>query len=161
MKNIIAIITILLPMLAFSSETCSTTQGKEEAESTLEIKTDVPSHLKGATIIIRTADGKESSVPAEKFKVVARKQQFIVTKTKQTLKTSCSTDPDKNRVSVMIGNGTKEGLDVSRTDNTETVESKVGAVVGAQYQRLVTKKISVSLIGQSNKTALVGVGLDF
>jgi hypothetical protein len=58
MKNIIVIFTLLFPMLAFTSETCNTTSDAETVQEQVEIKTDVPAHLKGATIIFRTADGK-------------------------------------------------------------------------------------------------------
>jgi hypothetical protein len=166
MKTFIAILIMVSPMLVFASETCSTSSGAETVEETKEITTDVPAHLKGATIIVRTADGKETSVPAEKFKVVPRKQQFLVTKTKQTDKTMCSTDPAKNRVSLLAGNGPKEGLDRSKTATTVTVESRTGAVGGLQYQRLTDLKVlgmplSVGGQLQTNESALVNVGLDF
>jgi len=128
-------------------------------KETREIKTDVPNHLKGATITVRLADGKESTVPAEKFKVVPRLQQFIVTKTNQLSKKYCT--PGKNRVSVMAGRGPREGLKRTVTASKVVVESDVGGMVGAQYQRLINKDISLGIQGQSNETVLINIGLDF
>lgn len=158
MKKIIIATMMIFPMFV-QAENCSTTSGEEKVEETKEITTDVPNYLKGATIIVRTADGRESSVPAELFKVVPRKQQFIVTKTKQTDKTMCR--PDKNRVSVMAGNGPKEGLDRSKSGTTVTVESRVGAVGGLQYQRMITEKVSLGVQGQTNESVMFNIGLDF
>lgn len=148
-------------MFALAGENCSTTSEAATVEEQLEIKTDVPKHLVGATICVKQADGRESCVPAEKFKVVARKQQFIVTKTKQLDKTMCSAELNKNRVSLLAGNGPKEGLDKTVTPTQVTIESRTGAVGGVQYQRLITDKISVGAQVQSNQSALVNVGLDF
>lgn len=161
MNKILSLIVLCLPMLSLASENCSTTVSDETVESQLEIKTDVPKHLKGATIIVRTADGRESVVPAEKFKVVPRKQQFIVNKTAVLHKTMCSAEVRKNRIGVAIGKGTKEGLDRSSTPNSETVSTKVGAVGSAQYQRLITERISLNVQGLTNETGLIGIGWDF
>lgn len=167
MKKLLVICVLCSPMFAYAAENCSTTTGSETVEEQLEIKTDVPKHLVGATVCVRQADGKESCVPAEKFKVVPRKQQFIVSKTKQLDKMSCSTEvlvaaeAKKNRVSLMAGNGPKEGLDRSSDGSTVTVESKVGAVGGAQYQRLLNERVSVGTQVQTNKSVLFNVGVDF
>ena len=169
MKKLIAICVLCSPMFAYAAETCSTSSGAETVEEQMEIKTDVPKHLKGATICVVQADNKMSCVPAEKFKVVPRKQQFIVSKTKQLDKTSCVSEVEvlkeaeakKNRVSLMAGNGPKEGLDRSSDGTTVTVESKVGAIGGAQYQRLLNDRLSVGAQLQTNKSVLVNVGLDF
>jgi hypothetical protein len=161
MKNLFIILVLCFPMFTLAAENCSTTSEAATVEEQLEIKTDVPKHLVGATICVKQADGKESCVPAEKFKVVARKQQFIVTKTKQLDKTMCSAELNKNRVSLLAGNGPKEGLDKTVTPTQVTIESRTGAVGGLQYQRLITDKISVGAQLQTNESALINVGLDF
>ena len=167
MKTFIAILVLLSPMFALAAETCSTSSGAETVEEQLEIKTDVPKHLQGATICVVQADHKMSCVPAEKFKVVPRKQQFIVSKTKQVDKTSCTTaaeEAKRNRISLLAGRGTQEGVDRSSDGNKVTVESKVGAVGGAQYQRLLPvldDRLSIGAQLQTNKTILLNVGLDF
>lgn len=161
MKKYLVLLSLCVPFTLFSSQNCSTQSGEETVEEQLEITTDVPAHLKGATIIVRTADGRESSVPAEKFKVVPRKQQFIVSKTKQVDTTTCSNEANKNRISLLGGNGPKEGLTRSSDGKTVTVKSKTGAVGGAQYQRLLTERLSVGGQVQTNKSVLLNIGIDF
>jgi hypothetical protein len=167
MKNFIAAFIVLMsPVLVLAAENCSTSVGSEQVEEQLEIKTDVPKHLIGATICVKLADGKESCVPAEKFKVVARKQQFIVTKTSQKEITTCSAEQEKNRISLLAGKGAQEGLDVTRNASQVTVESRVGAIGGLQYQRkldvkLLNMPVSVGGQLQTNESALLNVGLDF
>lgn len=160
MKYLITIL-LLTSFPVFAEENCSTTLSSEEVKDRLEIKTDVPSHLKGATIIVRRADGKETSVPAELFKVVPRKQQFITTKTSTQETTICRNELNRNRISVLGGRGPKEGLDRDNSGNKVSVESRVGAVAGIQYQRLLTEKVSIGAQVQSNNSGLLNIGLDF
>jgi hypothetical protein len=159
-KLIVTTIILCSPMFAYA-EKCATSTDAEQIEETREIKTDVPKHLEGATITIRLADGRESTVPAEKFKVVPRLQQFLITKTKQQTTTMCSAD--KNRLSVLAGKGPKNGLDVdkSQAPNKVSVENEYGGVGGLQYQRLVTDRVSVGAQVQTNESVLLGIGIEF
>ena len=160
---------ILMCKTAFGYDFCDTTASEETVEQKLEIKTDVPNYLKGAVIIVRQADGKESSVSAERFKVVPRKQQYIVQKTKQIEKEHCQTnvvryekvEKQKNRISLMAGRGPQEGLDRTNNGTTVDVSSRVGAIGGAQYQRLLTDKVSAGVQAQTNQSLLVNIGLDY
>ena len=160
MNNLLFLLSVLLGMMvgfaAFGEHVTS------KMVSTDTTTTDVPSHLKGATIIVRLADGRESSVPAEKFKVVPRKQQFIVTRTEKQKLISCvNNTPNKNRASLVGGYGSRNGLTVSSNGSVVEVENKVGLVGGLQYQRLITDKLSIGVQGQTNKTGSVLIGLDF
>lgn len=161
--NKLLLLALFVPSLCFASDpVCSEQVGKEEVDEQTEITTAVPSHLKGATIIVRLADGKETTVPAERFKVVPRVQEFVVTKTSVTKVTSCTTnDPRKNRVSLLGGHGAKAGLDTSTTGSTVEVESRTGVVGGAQYQRMLGERLSIGGQLQTNKTGSVLLGLDF
>lgn len=168
MKTFIAICVLCSPMFAYAAETCSTSISAETVEEQMEIKTDVPKFLEDKEICIRdTKTGVAGCVSTAKFKVVPRKQQFIVSKTTQYEITSCSTEvissaeAKRNRVSLMAGNGPKEGLDRSNDGSTVTVESKVGTIGGAQYQRLLNDRLSVGAQIQTNESVLVNVGLDF
>ena len=156
MKKLI-IAALFLSGTVYAGETCSETA--EQAIEQKEIKTDVPKFLEGATITVQLKDGRESRVPAERFKVVPRKQQFLVTKTKSTMLCKAS---EKNRVSVLGGYGTKASL--SKTVNSPsdtTVKTNEGAVGGLQYQRKVSNRLSIGAQGQSNKTVSIIVGVDF
>jgi hypothetical protein len=149
------IIALLFPQFVLAAQTCS----EEQAVEKKEINTDVPTHLRGATIIIRQVDGKESSVPAEKFKVVPRKQQYLVTKSLMT----CSAS-EKNRASVLAGYGGTGALskDTSKLSSGQTtVHTKEGFVGGVQIQRKVSERLSIGVQGQSNKTGSILLGIDF
>jgi len=161
MKKFILMFTLCSPMLVFASEKCTTDSTREIVQEQLEIKTDVPSHLKGATIIVRLADGKESVVPAELFKVVPRKQQFLVSKTKVVSKLTCSPELNKNRLTILAGNGPENELGVSKTSSSVTVESQMGAIGGLQYQRMILDGLSLGVQAQTNDSVLLNIGLDF
>ena len=162
MKNLlIATILMIYPIAALAD--CETQLGNSEVTATKVITTDVPSHLKGATIIVRRADGKETSVPAELFKVVPRKRQEIVLERTQHAKTTCTVDAGqlKNRVSLLGGRGTQEGIDVDKSASSVSAQSKIGAVGGLMYQRSLSRRFSIGAQVQTNKTALGVIGLDF
>jgi hypothetical protein len=151
---------VLLSSYAFAMD-CSESASDEQVAETREIKTDVPKHLEGATIIIRLADGRETSVPAEKFKVVPRTQQFIITKTTQTVAKTCT--PSKNRMSLGAGAGPLGRLSTDRSTAPDrvTVENDVGVIATMQYQRMLGDTVSVGVQGQSNSSAIIMIGVDF
>lgn len=163
MKSIIAVILItLFPIHSFAGESCSSRSTEATAQDQLVISTDVPAHLKGAKIIVKLADGRVSEVPAELFKVVPRKQQFIVTKILQSTQTTCTESRNyKNRVSLLGGEGPNSKVDVQRNGNDVTMESKFGTVGGVQYQRSLTDRLNVGVQVQSNDSGLLSIGLDF
>lgn len=168
MKKLIVILMLLgLVSYAVADEACTTQTGQEESTDKQEITTDVPAWLKGATITVTLANGKSSTVSANLFKVVPRKQQFVVTHTERTNVVSCINNSNyKNRVSVLGGRGTKDGLDRNNTNtpNEVDVSSRNGFVAGLQYQRLLpilSDRFSIGVQVQTNKTASGLLGLDF
>jgi hypothetical protein len=157
----ILLLSLLLGVHAYA-EDCTTSTDVNEVVSTYDINTNTPNYLKGAKIIVRLANGKESSVPAEKFKVVPRKQQYITKTAAHLTKTSCTISTnEKNRVALLGGRGAQNGLDSSTDGTTVSVASKVGLVGGLQYQRLLGKRVSLGIQGQTNKTLSGMIGLDF
>ncbi len=169
MKHLMMIALLMFAVNANAGTQCSTSTSEEKVDEQMEIKTDVPKHLEGATITITLKDGRTSTVPAEKFKVVPRKQQYIVTKTSRSSKEMCSTNETQHhRVSVLGGHGAKPGLDSNRSSAPDevTVESRVGAVFGAQYQyksdlKVLDMPLSIGIQGQTNKTGSLLIGVDF
>jgi hypothetical protein len=164
MINMKYLLLLLLSTSLYAAPTCKTENSEENAVEQKVLTTDVPSHLNGATIIVRLANGKQTEVPAEQFKVVPRKQQYLVTRTLTTSNTTCSEEAvklNKNRISVLGGIGAQEGLSKSTNGSTVKVESNTGAVGGVQYQRLITEKISIGVQGQTNQTGSLSIGLDF
>lgn len=163
MKSLILVLLTVFASGAFA-ENCTESTTAAKVDEQLEIKTDVPRHLEGATIIVRLANGKESQVPAEKFKVVPRKQQFLVTKTSTSTVRSCTNlDHNRNRISLLGGKGPTGHLDrdTSSAPGKVSVEAERDVIGGAQYQRLLTDRLSVGVQGQTNKTGMVMIGLDF
>lgn len=162
MKKLLIVTLLLLTGVAAASENCSTSESQEEVLDARDINTKAPKWLEGATIIVKLKDGSESVVSAEKFKVVPRKQQFIITAVQKRTETMCK-NVDKNRVSLHAGKGPKGGLDRDNSMAPAFVEvkSQFGAVGGLQYQYKFDNDFSLSVQGQTNKTGLIGVGYDF
>jgi hypothetical protein len=159
---IVSVLFLALSTAAFAETNCSESAESSYVDAAYELTTDVPNYLKGAKITVRLADGRESTVPAERFKVVPRKQQFLakVIKTEKTV--SCITNtPRKNRVSVLGGHGAQEGLKSTASGSSTTVESNVGLVGGAQYQRMIGERWSLGVQGQTNKTGSLLLGIEF
>lgn len=169
MNKYLLLTTLLLTFNVNAKTECYISRTEDKVDEQLEINTDVPKHLRGATITITLKDGSSSVVPAEKFKVVPRLQQFIVTKTSKTNTQTCNIqDSKKHRVSVMGGKGAQEGLNVNNTSAPDVVsiESRVGAVMGAQYQyktdlEVLDMPVSIGVQGQSNQTGSLMLGIDF
>lgn len=157
------IIMFLVSVNVWASENCQVDTMESRATKKTVITTDVPKYLEGAVIIVRLADGRATTVPAEKFKVVPRQRQALVTEvTTSTLKV-CQ-DHNNHRVSLHAGKGPQGGLDRdnSQAPNVVKVESQFGAVGGVQYQyRFDNSHFSASGQLQTNETGLVGIGYDF
>jgi hypothetical protein len=166
-KKIFLFMMSLIAITAFASEpVCTTQTGAEQSTAELEIKTDVPAYLKGATITVTLADGRSSTVPAEKFKVVPRLQQFITTHTESKTTVSCSGGNDirRNRVTLLGGRGAQGGLNYSTSGTSASVESKAGLVGGAQYQYVLPilgDRLNIGVQLQTSKAALGAIGIDF
>ena len=158
------ILAFLFNSLAHADCTESTSANKVEEQQ--EIQTDVPNFLKGATITVRLANGKESTVPAEKFKVVPRLQQYLVTKvSKETVKSCSSTVTEykirKDRISLGIGDGPTGKLGLSGNSNYQEIDAQRGAVGAGQWQHMLNDRWSLGVQGQTNKTGLIFGGYDF
>lgn len=153
---------LLMSTSVMAKEVCSTSSSTDETVELKVVEVRVPSHLRGATITVTLANGRTSVVPAEKFKVVPRKQERVVTKVSTTTKKTCKDLTDsKNRISLLAGSGTKAGLTRRNLTGRTRVETETGAVGGLQYQRSLTDKISVGVQGQTNETGSLMIGLDF
>lgn len=167
-KVIIALALFLTLSVQAAEPTCTSEISEVATTGQLVIKTDVPKYLKGAKITVTLADGRQTTVPAEMFKVVPRKQQFVTTATKQTTTNSCelvTNVPRRNRISALGGYGRTGGLDVTMTSPTQVeVENRTGLVGGLQYQRslpLLDDRLSVGGQVQTNKAASLLLGIDF
>lgn len=156
----------MIPAISFAASECKTTT-TEEVQDKLDIDTKVPKDLEGAEITVKTKDGKVSKMKTSDFKVVPRKQQYIVKKVKETERIDCTKKVKvvrlqrKNRISLMVGQGPKTGLDLNSSSDKVDASSRVGMIGGVQYQRLLTERVSLGGIAQSNKSLLIELGYDF
>ena len=138
MLRILSIASVLLLALQLKAADCMVSTKDHDLNSKYVINTDVPNHLKGATITITLADGRTSSAPAEQFKVVPRKQQFI---TKDTLRVSTVTcSPEEKLNQVLVGarhdiNGVELETFSSPGIQTAKVKSTKGVVPEVNYVR--------------------------
>lgn len=152
---------IMFSSVGFAAEVCE--DSKIISQETTEIKTDVPEYMKGATITVKLKDGRESTVPAEKFKVVPRIQQFIVSKIDTQSKCHMS---EKNRLSLVAGKAPRNSLKTGKSSSATLVESEYGNTMGLQYQR----DLGLSIFGlplnvgaqiQDNDSGMGLIGVDF
>jgi hypothetical protein len=158
-------IGILLGLVAY--ETFADEVTIQTTTETRDINTDVPEFLKGAMITVRLRDGRESTVHAERFKVVPRKQQFIVTKIKETTSVvqtkvvEVKSEPLKNRLNMLAGEGPTGQLTKSVSNGVLTVSEERGPVGGVQYTHQLKEEVSIGGQALTNKTFLFTIGSDF
>ena len=123
-----------------------------------------------ATANAQCCEPKPQTCPKVRTKVVTKTVEkpvpVIVTQEKvvpvrvpvpvQVTRTLVKKVQKKNRLSVLGGSGPTK---LSVTPSEARLER--GAIIGAQYQRLVTESISLGVQVQSNETVLGSVGIDF
>lgn len=126
-------IILLITNMVFALD-CTDIKSQNEVQEEQVITTDVPKHLKDAVIIVRTADGRESQVSANNFKVVPRKQQRLVTKVKEHTERTCKAGEKKNLLFVG-GRRDHVDLDQSVVGKTGVVTSEKGPVLDINYMR--------------------------
>lgn len=138
---------------AAKADTCT-----KSIESTQVVTTtNVPPALVGAVVRVTMINGQTYDFDSNEYMVVRRKQERTV-KSKLLI---CRPEVKRNRVSLLAGQGAQAGLSTKKSGPNAEVESNVGLVVGGQYQRLVTDKVSVGVQIQSSETALGVIGLEF
>jgi len=170
MKHLlIALMMISAPALA--QESC---QVKSQ-----DVNTPVPKELKGATIIVRTKDGKERKMKAEEFKVVPRKQQFKVTEKQApcspaVIEREVTVEkivevPAKEKKNMVIGglsyDYTNLSNEISTSGNTNTVKlySNKGPVgdIGYMRRRLFDSNFAAGLSVNINVAPRCFIGYEF
>ena len=104
------------------------------------------------TKVVEKIVEKPIIVEQDRVQVVKQAVPVIITKTVTVYKRI----QKKNRISLLGGTGPTK---VSVTSSEVRLER--GAVVGAQYQRMVGESLSLGVQVQSNQTVLGSVGLDF
>lgn len=156
----------LIFMALAMSSTSFAADCKEEIYSSnedvvYEVNSKIPEHLRGATITVRLADGKESTVPAEKFMVVPRKQSTIAgTNWTVTKVRSCDTK-DRN---LIIGEVRKDhkNFDTETNGKEAKTYSNKEVIPGVNYfRRELLGPIGAGAGVDSNGTLKGLIGVEF
>ncbi len=146
------ILTLLIANIGYAS--CKEETSQETQEVVHKVDTQTPSHLKGAKITITLADGSSSTVPAEKFMVVPRKQLTVVGENKTVKqKLTCSGKEKKNIVM----------LDAERqiTDlNTSTEATATGVTARTRSERTLVPGVNYYRRQLFDTAVGAGVGVD-
>jgi hypothetical protein len=155
-------ILIILLNFVFASD-CTDVQTTNAQVQTSTITTDVPKHLEDATIIVRTKDGRESQVSANKFKVVQRKQQHFITEVKTHTERVCKVSGKEKNLLMVGGRRDHKNLDLRVNGKTATVESEKGLVLDAAYlrQNIFDTNLGVGAGVDTNGTLKGIVGIEF
>lgn len=154
---------ILLLSTTTLANDCSESTEKQTNEVAYAVNKDMPKHLKGATITITLADGSTSTVSADKFMVVPRKQYTVVGESSSTTKTmTCKAKTKKNSLMVDARKDIT-GLDTETNGSQAKVVAKKDLVPGLNYYRreVMDSNIGVGAGVDSNGVVKAIVGFDF
>ena len=165
MKYLI-IFTIGFLTMNVNAEDCTESQTVSAEQVVYSVSKDIPKHLKGATITITQADGKTSTVPAEKFMVVPRKQTTVLGENKTISKKLTCSNGKKNSI---IAGGRKDTVghrvETSSIPNGQQVKvySEKDLVPDINYYRreILDTPIGAGVGVDSNGTLRGSVGFDF
>lgn len=158
---------LLATMTVNAEQTCNENVATSKQDVTYAVNKDIPKHLIGATITVTLADGSTSSVPAEKFMIVPRKQYTVVAEQVNTTKTlTCKVAGKKNNVSIGLRKDVV-GLDKSTNAIPNGIQAKVkedkDIVPSINYYRreVIGGAVGFGVGIDKNGTPSASVGLDF
>lgn len=154
-------IILFVSLNVFAGENCTEKSNVEVQDVVYSVDTTLPKHLKGAVITITKVDGTSSTVPAEKFMVVPRKQKTIVGQNKNvTVAKSCKSST-KNLL-MLEGRKDVKGLSVNTNGKTANVYSEKEFIPGVNYYRGgLIENIGAGLGIDANGTGKAIIGLEF
>jgi len=167
MKHLIIFLLFAVVSVAQAKETCEESVTQHIEDVVYEVNTDMPKHLKGATITVTLADGKTSTVPAERFMVVPRVQKTVVGQNVLLAKNvTCSKSGNKN---ILIGEVRKDVTGHETTTEAipggikSTTKSVKELVPGVNYYRreLFDTPVGAGVGVDTNGTVKALIGIDF
>lgn len=127
--------------------------------ATQSFANEMPEYMKNGIITVTLADGKQYTFSSNAFKVVPRVQESKEEGQDKGSK-KLAVASKKNRITVHGGGGFV-GLKSKTTGSNTEVSQRGGAIGGVSLSHSVTEDYSISGTALSNKTFLLGVGLDF
>ncbi len=164
MKHIVASVIFVLFSTPLSSlaktdadQSCSVSEVEQD------VNTPVPPNLEGATILVKTKDGKVREMSANEFKVVPRKQQFKVRE--RTVYAPCQEAEEKtshkNILSLTLGRSLTDYSMTAPTTGTVRVENQYKLAPGLMYQREIFDRVYLGAHVDTHKTVGGSVGIGF
>lgn len=163
MKKLITLF-MLISSVSVAQECGKTMSTSQETVGSMDVMTEVPSGLKGATITITKADGSTETVSAEKFMLVKRKHKrpILTVKTKSTTLMCKSTKSNPENILSLEALVGQSGLEKNIISPSQVeVKTKSGLGVGLMYQRNVYKDLYLGGKVDSNENVGLSVGLGF
>lgn len=173
MKYFILVLMMVLSQASYSAEKC------EVKDTPQDVNTPVPKDLEGATIIIKTKDGKERFFQSSEFKVVPRKQQFKIKERMVVATEMCPRIVIPRPIMVVMGEPKLKNLfmvgvrrdftelDETVSGNKITLYSQKAIILDATYYRsglindMVSQKIGAGLGLDTNGTLRGIIGVEF
>ena len=163
MKKLITLF-ILISSVSVAQECGETMSTSQETADSMDVMTEVPSGLRGATITITKADGSTETVRAEEFMLVKRKHKrpILTVKTKSTTLMCKSTKSNPENILSLEALSGQSGLEKNIISPSQVeVKTKSGLGVGLMYQRNVYKDLYLGGKVDSNENVGLSVGLGF
>jgi hypothetical protein len=149
----------LLIKMGTKPELIKSVVGKGKSELlTLETTPVGYSKNRRVVIVVDSIVNVISECPPAPAPVIVEKEKIV------EKKVEVKAEPKRNRISLMAGNGPRDGLNRSNSPTLVEVESRVGAMAGVQYQRLLpvlNDRLSIGGQALTNKTFMLELGLDF
>ena len=168
MKNLLIILTVHLMAAGLANaDDCSEKTITQTNPVKYEVNKNLPKYLQGATITVRLANGKETTVPAERFAVVPRSQQFVVGQAVNTSKTlTCKAKSKRNNVIVDVRRdfvGVNKVASSTATTQTLKVTSDKAIIPAINYYRRQVLESDLGLgVGVDSSGVLKGMlGIEF
>jgi hypothetical protein len=166
MKNILIALLIYSSAMGLAeADECTETTKSITQDVVHAVNKDMPKHLQGATITVKLADGSETTVPAEKFMVVPRKQYTVAGQNK-TVSSKLTCDKDQKKNIVYVG-AKRELTDLETKVNVPAKSAQVDSLKvltpSINYMRRKILDSDLNLGGGVDKNGQVQgtIGLDF
>jgi len=134
--------------------------------SMVALAEEIPDYMRDGVITVTLKSGKVYTYSTNEWKVVRRgtspkAKPVEEANPSDNVSRAPAVETHKNRIRVMGGYGPTNRLEVSRDASGAVVKTKLGAVGGIGYDRLVTDKIFLGGQALTNETLLLNIGLDY
>lgn len=132
------------------------------AISTTALASDVPEYMRGGKIVVTLKDGKSYEFSTDEYMVVRRHATAPPTTEApvQVVERSSRSEETRNVITAFIGSGAG-GLQTQHNPSSVTINSRQVGVFGFGFSRRISELFSVQAVGLSNRTGVLGLGVNF